>query len=132
MSKILVFLPGAVSHAFDLRLPRLHIGRHAHNTITLPDVRVSGVHAVLQRTESGWWIEDLGSTNGTWINGKRVNTSILLPSDVLRVGGCTLRLLPSAETSTKRVQAQDADQFHELLTLPADFGPTDLMRHGTR
>lgn len=132
MSKILVFLPDAASRAIDLRLPRLHIGRHEHNTIALPDVRVSGVHALLQRTESGWWIEDLGSTNGTWINGKRINASILLPEDVLRIGGCTLRLLPSVEATLKRAQPQDGDQFHELLTMPADFGPTDLMRTGGR
>ena len=130
MSKILVFLPNAVSHAFELRLPRLHIGRHAHNTIVLPDAHVSGVHAVLQRTDSGWWIEDLGSTNGTWINGRRVNTSILLPDDVLRIGGCTLRLLLSDDKAAKRGGVVSDDASHELLTLPADFGPTDLMRHG--
>ncbi len=130
MSKILVFLPGAVSHAIELRLPRLHIGRHRHNTIALPDPHVSGVHAVLQQTDGDWWIEDLGSTNGTWLNGKRINASILLPEDVLRIGGCTLRLLLSNQTK-KRPSRQEADQFHEALTLPADFGPTDLMRNGT-
>jgi len=130
MSKILVFLPGAVSHAIKLRLPRQHIGRHAHNTIALPDARVSGVHALLQQTQTDWWIEDLGSTNGTWINGKRINASILLPEDVLHIGGCTLRLLLSDKTK-KRPSRQEADQFHEALTLPADFGPTDLMRTGT-
>ncbi|OIQ73793.1 FHA domain-containing protein FhaB [mine drainage metagenome] len=128
MSKILVFLPGAVSHAIELRLPRLHIGRHAHNTIALPDARVSGVHALLQQTETGWWIEDLGSTNGTWINGKRMNSSILLAEDVLRIGGCTLRLLPSIVKSGRRVADPGADQLHEAVTMPADFGPTDLLR----
>lgn len=128
MSKLLVFLPGAVSHAIELRLPRLHIGRHGHNTIALPDPRVSGVHAVLQHTESGWWIEDLGSTNGTWLNGKRINASILLPDDVLRLGDSTLRLLLSQEKPRKQQTPEGLDQFHEALTLPADFGPTDLMR----
>ena len=58
MSKILIFLPDAVSHAIALRQPRLHIGRHRHNTIALPDPHVSGVHAVLQQTDGDWWIED--------------------------------------------------------------------------
>lgn len=130
MSKILVFLPNSASHAIELRLPRLHIGRYAHNTIVLPDARVSGVHALLQQTQTGWWIEDLGSTNGTWINGKRINTSLLLPDDVLQIGGCTLRLLLSADKAHKRQSPNDADQLREALTLPADFGPTDLMRTG--
>lgn len=131
MSKILVFFPGAASRAIDLRLSRLHIGRHGHNTIVLPDVHVSGVHAVLQRSESDWWIEDLGSTNGTWINGQRISTSILLPEDVLRIGRCTLRLVPSHGRPTKPADGED-DPLHEMLTVPADFGPTDLMRTGAR
>ncbi len=128
MSKILIFLPDAVSHAIALRQPRLHIGRHRHNTIALPDPHVSGVHAVLQETDGDWWIEDLGSTNGTWLNGKRINTSILLPQDTLRIGGCTLRLLPSARENPDKPSRENNDQFHEALTVPADFGPTDLMR----
>jgi pSer/pThr/pTyr-binding forkhead associated (FHA) protein len=128
MSKILVFLPDGVSRAIDLRMTRLHIGRHPRNTIALPDPLVSGVHALLQETATGWWIEDLGSTNGTWINGKRMNSSILLAEDVLRIGGCTLRLLPSVVKSGRRVADPDADQLHEAVTMPADFGPTDLLR----
>ena len=126
MSKLLIFLPDAISHAVELRVPRLHIGRHAHNTIVLPDPHVSGVHAVLQHTDSGWWIEDLGSTNGTWINDRRVQSSLLLPEDVLRIGGCTLRLLLSAG-KPKASGSRDAP-FDEALTVPGDFGPTDLMR----
>lgn len=130
MSKFLVFLPGAVSHAIDLRLPRLFIGRHAHNTIALPDLRVSGVHALLQQTESGWWIEDLGSTNGTWINDRRVNASPLRAKDVLRIGGCTLRLLLSTDKTRKRPVPEDADPLHEALTLSSHSGPGDLTRPG--
>lgn len=131
MSKILVFFPDGASHAVALRQPRLHIGRHPHNTLVLPDTHVSGVHAVLQRTESGWWIDDLGSTNGTWINGKRVNTSLLLPDDVLRIGRCSLHLLPAADKADKAKTPpaqQDTDSLPGALTPPADFGATDLMR----
>lgn len=131
MSKLLVFLPGAVSHAFELRAPRLHIGRNRDNAIVLPDPHVSGVHAVLQRTETGWWIEDLGSTNGTWINGRRVNASILLPEDELRIGSCVLRLLPAADKARSVENPKASDPLNEALTQPADFGPTDLMRSGT-
>jgi pSer/pThr/pTyr-binding forkhead associated (FHA) protein len=85
---------------------------------------------VLQRTDSGWWIEDLGSTNGTWINGKRTQGALLLPDDVLRIGACTLRLLPSADKAMQQEQVARprSDALVESLALPADFGQTDLMR----
>jgi pSer/pThr/pTyr-binding forkhead associated (FHA) protein len=130
VSRLLVFLPGAVTHAIALRQPRLHIGRYRHNAVVLPDAHVSGVHAVLQRTDSGWWIEDLGSTNVTWINGKRTQVALLLPDDVLRIGPCTLRLLPSADKAMQQEQVARprSDALVESLALPADFGQTDLMR----
>lgn len=131
MSKILVFLPNAVSHAIALRSSQVHLGRHAHNTIVLPDHRVSGVHALLQRIDSDWWIEDLGSTNGTWINSKRIQTSIVLPDDELRLGACLLRLLSGTDKPTRSPARRRADAIHEALTLPAaDFDVTNLMPSG--
>jgi pSer/pThr/pTyr-binding forkhead associated (FHA) protein len=98
MSTLLVFLPNQVSRAIALREKRMLIGRHATNAIALPDPLVSGVHAALFVTDSGWWIEDLGSRNGTWINRRRVHSSVLLPQDTLRIGRCTARLLLALDT----------------------------------
>ncbi|MGC9163619.1 MAG: FHA domain-containing protein [Thiomonas sp.] len=128
MSKLIVFLPGEVSHAYVMRQPRMHIGRHPTNAIVLPDPHVSGLHAVLQYTDSGWWIEDLGSTNGTWVNGKRVSTSIVLPDDVLQIGACSLRLLSSDDKQPGSGRPDRADSLDQMPTPPADFGPTDLFR----
>ena len=128
MSKLIVFLPGEVSHAYVMRPPRMHIGRHPTNAIVLPDPHVSGLHAVLQYTDSGWWIEDLGSTNGTWINGKRVSTSILLPDDLLQIGACTLRLLPSADKPAGSNRSDGTHGLDQMPSPPADFRPTDLLR----
>lgn len=128
MSKIVVFLPDGASHAIDLRLKRLHIGRYPSNTIALSDPLVSGVHAVLEETGSGWWIEDLGSTNGTWLNGKRVHSSLLLAEDVIRIGGCTLRLLPAAEKDRKDRAEAEGDRLGQDKSPLPDFGPTDLLR----
>jgi len=127
MSKIVVFLPDGASHAIDLRVKRAHIGRYPSNTVVLADPLVSGIHALLEENESGWWIEDLGSTNGTWINDKRVNSSLLLAEDVLRIGGCTLRLLPAADRPRKRdVEGERLEQEDDRP--PPDFDPTDLIR----
>jgi pSer/pThr/pTyr-binding forkhead associated (FHA) protein len=93
MSKIILFLPDGTSRSITLQPGHIAIGRHPRNTIVLPDPKVSAAHAVLQRTESGWWIEDLSSTNGTWMNGRRVHASLLRQDDILELGTCVLRLL---------------------------------------
>lgn len=58
---------------FELRTPLVHVGRGAHNDIPLPDDSVSDSHAKIQRRESGWFVVDMGSTNGTWCSGERIS-----------------------------------------------------------
>jgi pSer/pThr/pTyr-binding forkhead associated (FHA) protein len=67
---------------------RLRIGRGAESDVPLDgDSTVSSRHAVVTRAPDGLWVEDIGSTNGTFVNGARVTSSRLLqPGDVVRVG----------------------------------------------
>ena len=69
------------------------IGRDVNNTIVLDDVFVSGEHAVLTFRGRGWFLEDLGSTNGSYLNGEPV-TAIEAASigDEITIGGVRLRL----------------------------------------
>jgi pSer/pThr/pTyr-binding forkhead associated (FHA) protein len=71
---------------------RLTVGRSPDNDISLPDDRlVSRLHAVLERFSSGWIIRDLGSRNGTSVNGNRVFSDQRLHSgDELRIGSAKL------------------------------------------
>jgi hypothetical protein len=63
------------------------IGRNDANTLVLHDPTVSQVHAVLERYGTGWCLRDVGSTNGTFLNGDRVRGEIRLRSgDEIRVG----------------------------------------------
>jgi hypothetical protein len=64
------------------------VGRGAENAIRLDgDTTVSGRHATLDSRNDGLWVEDAGSTNGTFVNGARVTSARLLsPGDVVRVG----------------------------------------------
>ena len=48
------------------------VGRHADNTIAIDDSFVSGSHAELLFDSGAWWMQDLGSTNGSWVNGQRL------------------------------------------------------------
>ena len=72
----------------------LTIGSAAGNGLVLTERSVSRVHAVIERVGPGWCVRDLGSTNGTWVNGRAVRGAhVLRPGDDIRVGGVTLRLL---------------------------------------
>ena len=64
------------------------VGRGAENAVRLDgDTTVSGRHATLDSRSDGLWVEDAGSTNGTFVNGARVTSARLLaPGDVIRIG----------------------------------------------
>lgn len=66
------------------------IGRRRTNDVALEDTNVSRVHASLDYVEGNYFITDLGSTNGTFVNGSRVNRKQLNESDQIRVGSTIL------------------------------------------
>ncbi len=70
------------------------IGRDSGNAVEIPDKRVSRRHARLFTTRGEWWVEDLSSSNGTYLDGKRITRSRLLANGVLQLHpeGPTLNL----------------------------------------
>ena len=67
------------------------LGRDEGNQVVLDDAAVSRVHARVDCTDGGVSITDLGSRNGTLVNGERVETALLKPGDVVAVGGTSWR-----------------------------------------
>lgn len=68
-------------------------GRAADSTVVLEDDFVSNQHARLVPNGSHWMVEDLGSTNGTWINRDKVTSpTVLQPGGQLRIGRTTMEL----------------------------------------
>jgi pSer/pThr/pTyr-binding forkhead associated (FHA) protein len=69
------------------------IGRSARNTIVLDEAYVSAEHALLARRDNRWWLEDLGSRNGTLLNDLPLaEPTIVSSGDVVTIGGVELRL----------------------------------------
>lgn len=102
---------------FDIRLPLAHIGRGAHNDVVIDDDSVSDTHAKLQRREDGWYLIDLGSTNGTYVGGSRLTTTErrLDGAPDLRFGGVKVRFRPAdtpvaAPKSTRAIAATPIDR----------------------
>jgi DNA-binding CsgD family transcriptional regulator len=90
----------AGSDLVPLTADRLTIGRAEDNDVVLADdSQVSRVHAVLDRLGAGWSVRDVGSSNGTFLNGKRLSGETRLdPGDEIRLGRTriVLRGSPSA------------------------------------
>lgn len=63
----------------------LSVGRDSSNNISLDDVKVSRRHFQIEATEEGYKIVDLDSSNGTFLNGKRVKSSMITHGDVIQV-----------------------------------------------
>jgi pSer/pThr/pTyr-binding forkhead associated (FHA) protein len=77
---------------FELRTALTHVGRGPANDVRLQDESVSETHAKLQRREDGWYVVDMGSTNGTYVGGARVIGERRLDgAPDVRFGGVKLR-----------------------------------------
>jgi hypothetical protein len=80
----------------SVRTPLAHVGRGAHNDVRLADESVSETHAKLQRREDGWYVVDMGSTNGTYVAGARITGERRLEgSPDVRFGGMKMRFTPA-------------------------------------
>src|SRR5688572_15697015 len=77
----------------ELALPQIRIGRSGTDLV-VTDRAVSGVHAEITLTETGYRLRDLESSNGTFVNGVRVRDAFLQPGDRVSVGRSTFQFVP--------------------------------------
>ncbi|HEY5835252.1 FHA domain-containing protein, partial [Streptomyces sp.] len=77
-------------HTWTLDASRSYsLGRDPRADVVLDDARVSWRHATVRRGERGWVIEDLGSTNGTYVQGQRVQRTEVGPGSAVHLGNAT-------------------------------------------
>ena len=86
MAKLVLLVPNGTTLDVPLRRERVTIGRRADNDVCLPNIAVSGEHAVVVTILSDSFLEDLGSTNGTLVNGKPIAKHFLRDGDLIDVG----------------------------------------------
>ena len=97
MPKMIVSIDGVVIKEVALTKDRTTLGRRPYNDIVIDNLAVSGEHAVLLLAGSEVHIEDLNSTNGTYVNGKPVKRQLLQNSDSVEIGKYRIRYLQDGE-----------------------------------
>jgi len=99
MAKLILSVDGQVLKEFALSKERTLIGRKPHNDIQIDNLAVSGEHAAIITILNDSFIEDLGSTNGTMVNGKPVKKHFLQNNDVVEIGKHKLKYFNDAPTA---------------------------------
>jgi hypothetical protein len=84
---------GRVGESFALHGDRMTVGRRPDSDVFLDDVTVSRDHALIVRRNGGFWLDDLGSLNGTYVNRRRIDSHRLEDGDELQVGKYKLTFL---------------------------------------
>lgn len=93
MPKMIVSIDGVVIKEVTLAKDRTTLGRRPYNDIVIDNLAISGEHAVLHMIGADVYLEDLNSTNGTYVNGRAIKKQALEHNDVLEVGKYKIRFL---------------------------------------
>ena len=86
MARLMLSLDGQVLAEYNMNKERYTIGRLPDNDIRIDNPAVSGHHSLIINILNDSFLEDLNSTNGTYVNGKRIERARLTNGDRLRVG----------------------------------------------
>jgi pSer/pThr/pTyr-binding forkhead associated (FHA) protein len=110
MAKLVLSLNGVVQGEYPLDKERITIGRKPDNDIQIDNLAVSGKHALIITILDDSFLEDLGSTNGSYVNGKLVKKHALKNGDVVAIGKHELKYVNEHATA-------DDDEFEKTMII---------------
>jgi len=110
MAKLVLSMNGVVQGEYELSKERLTVGRKPDNDIQIDNLAVSGKHAMVITILDDSFLEDLGSTNGTYVNGKLIKKHALKDGDVIAIGKHELKYVNEHATA-------DDDEFEKTMII---------------
>src|SRR5512134_962706 len=113
MAKLILSMDGLVLKEITLTKERTSIGRKPHNDIQIDNLAVSGEHSVIVTILNDSFLEDLGSTNGTVVNGNPIKKHFLQNNDLIELGKYKLKFIGDAAP----VVAGDRADFEKTMVL---------------
>jgi predicted component of type VI protein secretion system len=118
MAKLILSLEGSVIREIPLDKERITIGRRPQNDIQIENLAVSGEHACVVTILNDSFLEDLGSTNGTLVNGNPIKKHILQNSDVIEIGKYKMKYVVEAAVAGQVPQ----DDFERTMVMKSSPG----------
>ena len=100
MPKMIVSIDGVVIKEVQLTKDRTTLGRRPYNDIVIDNLAVSGEHAAIQMADGQVFLEDLNSTNGTYVNGKAIKKQLLQDGDSVEVGKYKIKFVSDAQAES--------------------------------
>jgi hypothetical protein len=129
MGKLVVSLDGVVIKEVQITKDKTTLGRRPYNDIVIDNLAVSGEHAVLQMMGSDVFIEDLNSTNGTYINGKAVKKQLLAHNDTVEIGKYKIKYLVEDGTDYEKTLILKPGSYASA-SASQGFAPTSTSTSG--
>jgi pSer/pThr/pTyr-binding forkhead associated (FHA) protein len=111
MAKLVLSLNGVVQGEYELNQERITVGRKPENEIPIDNLAVSGKHALIITILDDSFLEDLGSTNGTYVNGKLIKKHALKNGDVVAIGKHELKYINESASN------DDEDEFEKTMII---------------
>jgi len=117
MAKLILSMDGQVLKEIQLSKERTTIGRKPLNDVQIDNLAVSGEHAVIVSVLDDCFLEDLGSTNGTQVNGQAVKKHFLQNNDVIELGKYKLKYVKEATQPAAAAPAVEKADFEKTMVL---------------
>lgn len=111
MAKLILSLDGVVIRDIKIDQDRISIGRKPHNEVVIDNLAVSGEHSLVTRVGQEIFVEDLGSTNGTLVNGEPIKKHELQDNDMIEIGKYKLKFV------AEKLQRPAADDFEKTMVI---------------
>jgi predicted component of type VI protein secretion system len=119
MAKLILSLEGSTIREVQLDKERIMIGRRPSNEIQIENLAVSGEHACIVTILNDSFLEDLGSTNGTLVNGNPIKKHILQHNDVIEIGKYKLKYIVDKPAVGKAAGGNEDFEKTMILRSPA-------------
>ena len=113
MARLILSLDNQVLAEYNMTKERYTVGRLPDNDVRIDNPAVSGHHSLIINILNDSFLEDLNSTNGTYVNGKLIKKHALQHGDVITIGHHQLRF------SDQQVSEPDQDEFEKTMVIPA-------------
>ena len=129
MGQIVVMKDGVIERVHPIGRTNVTVGRLEYNDLVIDHPSISRAHVRVGFDGAGWFVEDLGSTNGTYLNDNQVERDALHWGDRVQAGEYTLHFLPDEDASGRTTAALKT--VEELIGLSAQFfellEPTEVL-----